>query len=189
MKRILDSIKKDLEIYNYYSALYVSLSLIDTCAKIEYNIPSIKNHDNKDSYVNRYVNWLNQYYLPLYEKDINNPMIPANAIYQYRCSVLHESTNYIDKNNRKKYNDIKDLYRIILTTDSSHRNKSAVSNGKETIEEIQLNVKKFVEEIIYSILKWMENKSDKDYELKFSIETGSWSSTTLDGVTGFYNIT
>jgi len=178
MKRILDAVNKDLEINNYYSALYVSLSLIDVCAKIEYN-----NINNKE----RYVNWLNKYYLPLYEKNINNPMIPANAIYQFRCSVLHESTNYINKDNRKKHDDIKNLYKIILFTGSSHRNKSTVSNGKEIIEEIQINVKNFIEEIINSISKWMKNKSDKDYELNFTIETGPWSSTTLDGVTGFFN--
>jgi hypothetical protein len=178
MKRILDAINKDLEIKNYYSALYVSLSLIDACARIEYN-----NHNNRD----RYVNWLNQYYLPLYEKDINNPMIPANAIYQLRCSVLHESTNYIDKNSRKKHNDIKDLYRIILTTCLSHRNKAIVHNNKKTIEEIQLSVKIFVVEIIDSVSEWMKNKEEK-CKLEFSIETGSWSTTTLDGATGFYNV-
>jgi len=179
MKRILDAINKDLEINNYYSALYVSLSLIDVCAKIEYNTPK-----NKE----RYVNWLNQYYLPLYEIDTNNPMVPANAIYQFRCSVLHESTNYFGENNRKNTLDIKNLYRIILTTGSSHRNKSIVSNSKETIEEIQLNIKIFVEEIINGISKWMKHKSDKDYELNFTIETGSWSSTTLDGTIGFFNV-
>jgi hypothetical protein len=57
MKRILDAINKDLEIENYYSALYVSLSLIDACARIEYN-----NHNNNRNDGERYVNWLNQYY-------------------------------------------------------------------------------------------------------------------------------
>jgi len=177
MKRIIDAINKDLEIKNYYSALYVSLSLIDACARIEYNISG----NNRK----RYVNWLNQFYLPLYEKDKNNPMIPANAIYLFRCSVLHESTNYIDENNRKKHDDIKDLYRIILTTDLSHRNKSIVSNGIETIEEIQVNIKIFIEEIIESILKWMKNKPDNDYKMNISIEEGHWSTTTLGGATGF----
>jgi hypothetical protein len=153
---------------------------VDACARIEYNISN-----NRE----RYFNWLNQYYLPLYEKDIDNPMVSANAIYQLRCSVLHEGTNYVDENNRKKYSnsDIKFLYRFILSTGLSHRNKSTVSNNSETIEEIQLNINMFVKEIINSIEKRMEN-SDKKYDLDFTIETGAWSTTTLDGATGFMNI-
>jgi hypothetical protein len=170
MKRILDAINKDLQYNNHYSALYVSLSLIDSCAKIEY-------HKNE----NRYVAWLNKYYLPLYERDLMNPMLPANAIYQLRCSVLHEGTNHIKIHDKKKYNDIKGLSKIILVaTPFIHRNIVTINNN---IVEIQLSVAEFVKEITNSILKWMENKNEGDYELDFSIETGAWSTTTFDGFT------
>jgi len=90
--------------------------------------------------------------------------------------------------NCNKYGDIEYLYKIILTISPSHRNKSIVSNGKETIEEIQLNVEIFVEELINSISKWIEKKSIKEYKLNFTIETDFWNSTSLDGATGFQNI-
>jgi hypothetical protein len=177
MKRIIEAIQKDLEINNYYSALYVGLSLIDTCSKIEF--PKITSNGK------RYINWLNTFFVPLYELYIAEQIFPANAIYQLRCSVLHESTNYIDQQNRIKYQDIKNLYRVVITETPSHRNKASISNGKETIDEIQINILRFIQEIIYSIEKWMEQKRPEDYSLKFSINLENWSSAILDGKQAF----
>ena len=175
MKRILDAIESCLKSENYYGALYVSLSLIDACAKIEY--PSKKN---------RYTLWLNDHYLPLFEEDCSKPMLPSSAIYQLRCSILHESSNIINKNDLHKDKD--GLHKIILTTTPSHRNKATVSNGIETITEIQLNVILFIKEIIKSITTWMTKKSPKETKLNFTIETEKWSSSTVGGATAFCNI-
>jgi hypothetical protein len=177
MQRILNAIRNDLDNKNYYAALYVGLSLIDACSKIEF--PEMKGNHK------RYTNWLEKYYIPLYEPYIDEQIFPGNAIYQLRCSVLHESTNYINENDRKKYKDIENLYQIIITNSSSHRNKATVSNGENTIDEIQINIVMFINEIIKSIQQWMSVKNPNDFKLKFSIDLEKWSSTELNGSYGF----
>jgi hypothetical protein len=177
MQRIINAIESDLENKNYYSGLYVGLSLIDACSKIEYPLIQ-KNHQ-------RYTNWLNQYFILLFEPFINEQIFPANAIYQLRCSVLHESTNYINKKDRSKYPDIENLYQIIITNSLSHRNRVKISNDGKTIDEIQINVESFIKEIVKSIKEWMKKKDTKEYTLKFSIELDKWSSTEINGHYGF----
>jgi hypothetical protein len=176
MQRLINSLKTDIQNKNYYSAIFIGLSLIDICSKIEYDIRN--NHQ-------RFTKWLNTFFLPLYERDIPNPFIPANAIYQLRCSVLHEGTNTIDENNKEKYEDIKNLYRIIFTLTPSHRNKSSIGKEPNIIEEIQINIHTFIEEIINSIQIWMSTKDKSSYTLDFSIENISWSTTDKNGACGF----
>jgi hypothetical protein len=172
MKRILDAIENNLKNENYYGALYMALSLIGACANKEN--PSI-NGDGK-----KYIAWLEKYYLPLFEKDCSRPMLPSKAIYKLRCSVLHESSNIIDKDI-----DGKPLHKIILITRSSHRNDCIVSNGVMTVHEIQLNVGLFVGEIVESITKWIAIKPPEQTTLDFTIETGAWESATVGGATAF----
>ena len=178
MRRILNAIAKDLEICNYYSALYVGLSLIDACAKIEYKGQSTPNRCF-------YVDWLNKYYVPLYEINFDDQILPATAIYQLRCSVVHESTNLINKYNVLKHKDISNLYRIILTVTPSHRNRALVSDRNNTIDEIQLNIVSFIEEITSSICNWMENRLENEYQLNFSILENNWSTENIGSAVGF----
>jgi len=172
MKRILDAIENDIKNENYYGALYMALSLIGACANKEN--PSI-NEDGK-----KYIAWLDKYYLPLFEQDCSNPMLPPKAIYKLRCSVLHESSNIINKDI-----DGKPLYKIILITRQYHRNDFTSSDGVTTVHEIQLNVCSFIKEIVESITKWMATKPPDQTTLDFTIETGAWSSTTVGGATAF----
>ncbi len=164
MKRIVEAIKKDLESKNYYSATYVSLSLVDACAKIEY--PVITN--NKA----RYIEWLKNFFIPLHERDKDNPMLPSKDIYHFRCSILHESSTSINLNKQSDYNK-KNIQNFILTTTSSHRNVAI--SGK--FKEIQINIHKFIEEILESIEVWMSKKKEEEYKLDFTIEEKKWSSS------------
>ena len=86
MIKIIDTIENALQRDDYYSALYVTLALIDTCA--------FKEFFNKENNNKRYTLWLNKYYIPLFD-DINNPIIDSNSIYQLRCSILHERQTYL----------------------------------------------------------------------------------------------
>ena len=180
MKRFIADLEKSINAELYYSALFLGLSLIDICASIEYpNFKNIKqNKGTKSKTYNRYMKWADTFFIPLFEYDPANPILSSENLYAIRCKVLHEGTNHNLNNECKQ---------VIFTLGASHRNKSIYSNGHEVITEIQLNLKKFLSEILESIKKWTEGKSENEITLNLDFLAGCFSTSELNGARGFYN--
>lgn len=180
MDRIINTVKNCLEIKDFYSALYVSLALVGACSVKQY--PTI-NGKNKRIDKERYTKWIEEFYLPLFEEDISKPMIESIVIYKLRCSILHESTSVLQTNQQNN------VIKIILTHTGSHRNKSIFISGSTQINEIQVDVKCFVEELIESIDSWKLDAERNGIETNcdFTIFNDSWSSTKVEGAQGFHN--
>lgn len=176
MKRLIKELDILISDELYYSALFLGLSLIDICSKIQYpNMQPIKKDWGK---YNAYMKWIDTYFCPLFEMDADKPIISSRDMYTLRCKVTHEGTVLLS-------ND--DCTRIIMTLGSSHRNVGCVSNSKSTIIEKQLNIRRFLEEILFSISKWATTKSDKELTLDFDIFDVNFSSTNLNGAQAFHN--
>ncbi|MGM9635315.1 MAG: hypothetical protein ACI3YE_04090 [Candidatus Avispirillum sp.] len=174
MNRVLDELSILIAKKFHYSALFLSLALIDTCAKIEY--PKMK--PQKKPFYNDYMKWIDNFYIPMYEHTPSDPIITANDMYTLRCKILHEGTIFLNNS---------DCTRIILTQGMSHRNIATISDGKTKIVEKQLNVDRFLEEIIAAITAWASKKEEKQLLLDFNIISGKFSSTELNGSQVFSN--
>lgn len=175
MDKILKTLYDDIEKEDYYSAFYVALALVGTCSRKQF--PELSGDRNK------YLNWLENYYVPLYENGQNQVLITAEAFYKLRCSLLHESTSELELKNGNT------ISKIIIITTGSHRNCAIVKNGDVEIKEIIVDAKKFLKEIYESVFIWKKEAEKRgiDTNCKFEIITGEWSSTEINGCCAFKN--
>ena len=174
VNRILSELEFLIHNKKHYSALFLSLSLIDVCAKIEY--PNAKTV--KKPFSNAYTQWIDTYYIPLYEHNPKDPIITSKDMYTLRCKVVHEGTTFLSN---------EDCTRIIFTQGQSHRNIAGVSDGKTMIIEKQLNIDRFLQEIFLAIQNWSTTKKSQQLSLDFEIISGLFSTTSLNGSQVFCN--
>ena len=108
MDIILKTLYDDIEKEDYYSAFYVALALVGTCSRKQY--PELIGDRNT------YLKWLENYFVPLYEKGQNQVLITAEVFYKLRCSLLHESSSELKLENGNT------ISKIIINANGSHRN-------------------------------------------------------------------
>lgn len=153
--------------------------MIDICANIEYpKSKGTKQQSTVSKKYNNYMKWVDTFFNPIFEYNPADPILSSENFYAIRCKVLHHGTSL---------NLNEGCQKIIFTLGMSHRNKAIVHNGNEVITEIQLNLKKFLYEILKSIKKWTEKKSENEITLNLDFLTGCFSTSELNGARGFYN--
>lgn len=143
MKNFLQAIEKSLANENWYSALFLALTLPDICGKIEFP-------DKNSS--KRYIEWFEKYmtrYL------IN---VPATDFYALRCAILHEGTDNIMEQEKRKV-----LEHYIFITKGAHLNSFFDCNIKgENTSFLQLNVERFCKDIGFAVQAWMDENVKND---------------------------
>lgn len=132
MNRFISALNESLENCNWYSALYIALTLPDICARIE-------SDDGKTS-GNKYVAWYERYLAPKYQFEMHI-FLGGNDCYALRCALLHEGGSDISTQQRR---DVLDSFHF--TVGHSHCNKiNAV---------LQLDVPTFCTDVCNSALDW-----------------------------------
>lgn len=93
MNSFLDALEMAIETENWYSALFLALTLPDICGKIDE--PTTKSS-------NRYINWYNKYLLEGYtfrieirDEKREAPLITGKDFYALRCAVLHAGSDIL----------------------------------------------------------------------------------------------
>jgi len=142
MNNFIKAIKQSLSNKNYYSALFISLSVPDICGKLE---------DPERKVGDRYIKWFEKYM-----SDYKG-FLSGQDCYNLRCSLFHEGSDRLD--NAK----IKDtLEHFIFLNDGPHLNlfEGNIINGKkETF--LQLNVEKFCKDISNGLEVWTSDMNTK----------------------------
>jgi hypothetical protein len=145
MDRFTDAIRKSLEAKNWYSALYLSLTIPDICARLE-------SEDGKTN-GQKYAAWFERYMADNYRHAIGsdpNPhtFLSGNDCYALRCALLHEGASDITTQRCREAVD-----KFHFTVVGSHCNQF------DSI--LQLDVPTFCNEICDSTEKWfLEFKKD-----------------------------
>lgn len=111
--RLLIDLDKSLDNDCYFAALSLALTLPDICGRAEY--PNLATKSKK-----RYIQWYDEY-IGQYEKppkenedDEDMPYLSGEVIYQLRCSLLHQGTPDIEKENIKAAENKIDHFSLIL---------------------------------------------------------------------------
>jgi len=153
MQNFIKALKISLQNKNWYSALFIALSLPDICGGLEN--PTLGSEK-------RYVLWFNKYLNSYYTRGIGPhgqhvvTFLSGEDCYALRCSFLHEGRDEItDQRCQKVLNNFR------FTTDLSHMNY--IDNG--TNKTLQLQVKQFCEEISTGTEEWLKDvKSNQDIQ-------------------------
>ncbi|MHB8472559.1 MAG: hypothetical protein ACYDC8_06865 [Gammaproteobacteria bacterium] len=138
MNRFIGAIKESLRNQNWYSALYISLTLPDICARIE-------SDDGKTS-GDKFVAWFDRYLGPKYQHAIGpdktmHIFLNGNDCYALRCAVLHEGGSDITTQNRREV-----LEKMHFTVGHGHCN--------QINSILQLDVPTFCTDVCDSVSKW-----------------------------------
>ncbi|MGH2116617.1 hypothetical protein [Aerococcus sp. L_32] len=142
---IIEAVRMDLNIRNYYSALVVAFTLPDVTSKLQF----------PDKYTGeRYVKWFEDYMQRQYIKEVGADhekvsFLTGGDFYALRCSMLHQGeTEIINQKARKHLSNFIFLKPSQYTNNYIHRNRIN--------DVLQLQVDKFCEEIIEGTEKWLE---------------------------------
>lgn len=148
MRELIDSVRQSLQSNNYYSALFVSISIPAICASLEYG----KSH-NKE-----YALWFDKN-LPTYKDYLS-----GNDCYALRCALLHEGSDDTSQHRAKEV-----IEKYAFTVSGPHRFKftGCVFNGISVPPSLILNVEIFCNDILQAAEDWLEKSiAIKDFNKK-----------------------
>ena len=142
MNHFIEALESSLDTQNWYSVLFISLTLPDICGKID---------EPNETSKKRTINWFNKYLKPIYTSNIGadhreHIFLSGSDFYALRCAYLHEGSDDITSQNAQ---DILEKFKFIQPITSNiciHRNQSNTT--------LQLQVDKFGKEILDALRKW-----------------------------------
>ncbi|QFH65064.1 hypothetical protein FR773_10120 [Leclercia adecarboxylata] len=136
MDRFVDSIRKSIQDRNWYSAIFMALTMPDICSSIE---------DPYEERVGfRYRKWFNSYLQESYKLSLIE--FTAEDCYQFRCKCLHQGIT-----RREGFEE----FEVSETLNGSviHMNSF---NGV-----IQIQVSQFCEDMCKAVEKWILDMQDR----------------------------
>lgn len=164
--RLLADLEKSLDNDCYFAALSLALMLPDICGRAEY--PDLNNNSKK-----RYIQWydenIGQYEKPpkKSEDDEDMPYLSGEVIYQLRCSLLHQGTPDIDKNNIKAEENRIDHFLLVMEKkkdfdiygDTASVSWNNVSPDK--FRSYRINIRRFCLIVSRVVKSYYEDNKDK----------------------------
>ncbi|WP_447505827.1 hypothetical protein [Acinetobacter pittii] len=144
MEHFAYALETSIETENWYSVLFISLSLPDICGKID--------EPNNKSSKERTINWFNKYLKSTYTRKIGPEkreytFLSGSDFYALRCAYLHEGKDDITS---QKAQETLEKFKFIQPISNSfimHRNKSG--------NILQLQVSEFGKEVLNAVEKWL----------------------------------
>lgn len=138
MNRFTESIEESIKNKNWYSALYLALTLPDICARLE--------SENGKTNKAKYIMWYDKYMLGKYTLQVGGRKEPTVFLsgpdcYALRCSALHEGGADITTQHCREV-----LEKIHFTDIGSHCNR--------VMNILQLDIATFCKDICNSVEEW-----------------------------------
>ncbi|QCA18251.1 hypothetical protein E5284_10360 [Citrobacter freundii] len=145
MNNFIQALELSIKTQNWYSVLFISLSLPDICGKID--------EPCKGSKV-RTVNWFNKYMKGMYTHLIGHDrqehtFLTGSDFYSLRCAYLHEGSDDITS---QKAREILEKFEFIQPTNS---NRFFHCNQENNL--LQLQVDQFGKEVMAAVLAWLKD--------------------------------
>jgi len=156
MNHFINALETSIQTENWYSVLFISLSLPDICGKIDNPSATSKQ---------RTIEWFDKYLKPFYTRKIGPSQIEytflsGSDFYALRCAYLHEGSDDITG---QRAQETLERFNFIQPNSGSciHMNQS--------VKTLQLQVSVFGKEILTALKQWTEdNKKDKIKQEKIS---------------------
>lgn len=142
MNDFIKAIKRSLENKNYYSALFISLSIPDVCGRFEYP---------KNPIVCRYIEWFDKY-MPNY-----SGFLSGRDCYNLRCTLFHEGSDDLENSSKK---DVLQHFKFFESGPHKNLINNCIIKG-EADSFLQLNVEKFCTDIYEGAELWIKNMKSK----------------------------
>lgn len=152
MHRFLTAVRLSLATKNWYSALFVALSLPDICGRLE---------DPTRNTPDRYKDWFRRYLSAGYGGWSVDRFLTAEDFYALRCAIVHEGMGDIVTQRSKKVLDEFCFFspgtRTFGPMQPGHctRLSNVKINDREFTDALCLHVTNFCEDICKAVEKWL----------------------------------
>lgn len=179
MYNFLNALELCTKSSNWYGALFISLTLPDICAKIEYPL-------EKKSSSKRYIDWYDKYLKKYYEVSRNAIPLPAHLerltalvpphigggrkkecflsgadFYALRCAYLHEGSDEITTQRKR---EALEKFQFVQPG-----NNNVFHNNLKNGIILQIQVSELAREVTEAVLNWLEDiKHDNEKINKIS---------------------
>lgn len=142
MNHFIDALETSLDTQNWYSVLFISLTLPDICGKID---------EPNETSKKRTINWFNKYLKPIYTSNIGpdhreHIFLSGSDFYALRCAYLHEGRDDITSQNAQEILEKFKFIQPITNNTCIHRNQNHTT--------LQLQVDQFGKEVLDALRKW-----------------------------------
>jgi hypothetical protein len=154
MRRLLTAVRLSLTTRNWYSALFVALSIPDICGRLE---------DPTRNATDRYLDWFRKYLSGVYCASPEHPFLTPEDCYALRCALLHQGAGDITTQKRRK---ILDEFCFFapgsqglgpLRLGHCVRLTNVKINDGEFSDALCLDVTNFCEDMCKAVEKWLED--------------------------------
>ncbi|WP_279025099.1 hypothetical protein [Gibbsiella quercinecans] len=143
------ALEMSIKTKNWYSVLFISLTLPDICGKIE--------EPNSNSSKQRTINWCDKYLTPIYTSTIGHSrrvsvFLSGSDFYALRCAYLHEGSSDITS---QRAREVLENFLFIQPIDGEgyiHRNR--LDNT------LQLQVDEFGKDVLNAVQSWLNDIKD-----------------------------
>lgn len=151
MNNFVQALDMSINTQNWYSVLFISLTLPDICGKIDE--PS---KNSKERTINWYNKYLKQAYTHRFEQDGSvHVFLSGSDFYALRCAYLHEGSDDIKT---QRAQEILEKFRFVQPmSDKSfiHRNQNNST--------LQLQVSQFGRDVMEAVNSWLKDiEADAD---------------------------
>lgn len=157
MNNFIQALDTSIKTQNWYSVLFISLTIPDICGKID--------EPSKGSKV-RTINWFNKYMKSMYTHHIGphrqeHTFLTGSDFYSLRCALLHEGSDDITT---QKAREILEKFEFIQPVNS---NWFIHCNQEENI--LQLQVDQFGKDVMAAANSWLkDNENDQEKSSKIN---------------------
>lgn len=158
MNHLIEALETSINTQNWYSVLFISLTLPDICGKID--------QPNEGS-AKRTINWFNKYLKQIYTSNSEHLLLSGSDFYALRCAYLHEGNADITN---QRAREILDNFRFVQPlTDEICLHNIHINNT------LLLQVDLFGKDVLNALKQWeiknsQEIKKYQDFNNILKIE-------------------
>ncbi len=169
MENFVEALEISLTSKNWYSVLFISLTLPDICGKVDY--PDVGSKQ-------RTINWFKKYVEPSYtikSHESDKVFLSGADFYALRCALLHEGQDDISN---QRAREVLDNFKFVQPLHQGlHIHNNRLNNT------LQLQVDQFGRDILHGVKQWL--KDIENDVTKIAIVKSMLSIQMLDMTKGF----
>lgn len=169
MENFVKALELSLTSKNWYSVLFISLTLPDICGKVDYPDAGSKH---------RTINWFKKYIEPTYTITSHGSdviFLSGTDFYALRCALLHEGQDDIST---QRAREVLDKFKFVQPLHHGIYIHNNMLNNT-----LQLQVDQFGKDVLYAVKEWL--KDIENDVTKISKTKSMLSIQMLDQTKGF----
>ncbi len=172
ISQLIEDVKRAYKANAQFSAVALVLSLVAACSRLEYPAQVTDKE--------RFIRWVNKYAIKDFWESPNHtnyhtPYLNAELLYQIRCCLFHEGSNYVDFSNPKviSIQDNRNLnastFVYIIHTPNSYGFSHPQGGSMGQSDFLHIPLESIIQPLILAVQSYIDLQPSKDVSLKMHV--------------------